>query len=169
MAEETQGNEVTKVKRVKVKPIDKLTDAVVLATLEGKALHNSPWLEGEITQADRKRLAIIAGTTVEAFQERLNQKLKLVADKILDSLNSRVHELKPGELSFALSVAIDKAKAFDSQQALKGANVTQINHYHSNLTREELMAKLSGKKVVEEKKAEPPLPETPQPPIQNPT
>jgi len=133
----------------------KLINAVAQATLEtgGVGIRRHPQLK-EVSRSDREMLQRVVGMSVEEFNSRLMSKLDNLADKILDRMLETVDDTPLNSLGFNLSVAIDKRQRLQGINATQAANVNiQVNNY-GGMTKEEIIAKLTGKPV----EAKPALP-----------
>jgi len=87
----------------------------------------------------------VVGMSVEEFNQRLMGKLDCLADKILDRMLDTVDETPLNNLGFNLSVAMDKRQRMQGAAAVGNANVNiQVNNYGS-MSKEEILAKLTGK------------------------
>jgi len=127
----------------------KLVNSLAVATLEGRGLglKKHPAL-ANVTNEDKRLLQRIVGITVEEFNQRLIGKLDTLADKIVDRMLDTVDETPLQTLGFNLAVAIDKRQRIAGLNATQGANVNiQVNNYGS-LSKEEIVARLSGKASV---------------------
>ena len=127
----------------------RLINSVAMATLDGRGLglKKHPSL-GDVTVDDRRVLQRIVGITVEEFNQRLIGKLDTLADKIVDRMLETVDDTPLQTLGFNLAVAIDKRQRIAGLNATQGANVnSQVNNYGS-LSKEESVARLSGKTGV---------------------
>jgi hypothetical protein len=83
--------------------------------------------------------------SVEEFNQRLMGKLDCLADKILDRMLDTVDETPLNNLGFNLSVAMDKRQRMAGAAAVGNANVNiQVNNY-GGMSKEEILAKLTGK------------------------
>lgn len=81
---------------------------------------------------------------VDDFRAEFSAQLRSTAAGLLDQLQARMNELKPGEIPFALSVMVDKANAMDGRTMLQNASVNlQINNYGVT-PRSVLMGDLDG-------------------------
>ena len=126
----------------------KLINAVAQAALEtgGVGLARHPGLR-EVSKDDRAVLQRVVGMSVEEFNSRLMSKLDNLADKILDRMLETVDDTPLNSLGFNLSVAIDKRQRLQGINATQAANVNiQVNNY-GGMTKEEIIAKLTGKPV----------------------
>ena len=126
----------------------KLINAVAQATLEtgGVGLVRHPQLK-EVSKDDRAVLQRVVGMSVEEFNSRLMSKLDNLADKILDRMLETVDDTPLNSLGFNLSVAIDKRQRLQGLNATQAANVNiQVNNY-GGMSKEEIIAKLTGKPV----------------------
>ena len=127
----------------------KLVNDLAVATLEGRGLglKKHPKL-GYVTEEDKRLFQRIVGITVEEFNQRLIGKLDNLADKIVDRMLDTVEDTPLNSLGFNLAVAIDKRQRLAGLNATQGANVNiQVNNYGS-LSKEEIVARLSGKAPV---------------------
>lgn len=126
-----------------------LINKVAMATLQGQGmgLRSSPYL-AQVSQDDRRMLQKIVGLSVEEFNQRLNKKLELLTDRIVDRMLETVEETPLNSLGFNLSVAIDKRQRLMSANAAGSANVNiQVNNY-GNMSKEDILARLMGKPVA---------------------
>lgn len=127
----------------------KLINAVAQATMEGKGmgLSKNPLLK-EVSREDREVLQRVVGMSVEEFNQRLMGKLDTLADRILDRMLDTVEDTPLNSLGFNLSVAIDKRQRLAGLNATGNANVNiQVNNYGS-MSKEEILAKLSGRALT---------------------
>ncbi len=124
---------------------DELAESVACAITSGQSLNRSPML-GPVTEYDRRQLARITGETVDQFNDRLAQKLRVIADKAADRIEAKLDgdNFKTSELAFVLSVAHDKRLTLDGSRALQNASVNiQVNNYGS-APKDSLLADLDG-------------------------
>lgn len=134
----------------------KLVNDLAVATLEGRGLglKKHPRLS-YVTEEDKRLFQRIVGITVEEFNQRLIGKLDNLADKIVDRMLDTVEDTPLNSLGFNLAVAIDKRQRLAGLNAVQGANVNiQVNNYGS-LSKEEIVARLSGKMPVPTTQAAP--------------
>ena len=127
----------------------KLINKLAMATLEGKGmgLRSSPYMDG-VSMDDRRLFQRIVGLSVEEFNQRLNKKLEMLTDRIVDRMLETVEETPLNSLGFNLSVAIDKRQRLMSASAAGSANVNiQVNNY-GQMSKEDILAKLMGKPVA---------------------
>lgn len=81
---------------------------------------------------------------VDLFRQEFSAQLRSTAAGLLDQLQARMNELKPGEIPFALSVMVDKASTLDGRSALQNASVNiQVNNYGS-APKDSLLTELDG-------------------------
>ncbi len=67
---------------------------------------------------------------VDEFRAQFAAQLRATGAGLIDLLQARMNELKPGEIPFALSVMVDKAAALDGRASLQNASVNiQVNNY----------------------------------------
>jgi len=125
-----------------------LAESVATALVEGKGigLRSSPRL-GPVTEEDRRVLQRITGETVEVFNARVTSKLQSLADSLIDSIQQDVDHgnFKPGEKSFALSVALDKGNAISGRSSLQNASINQTINFFGSPSKESLLDALEGK------------------------
>jgi hypothetical protein len=124
----------------------KLINAVAQATIETKGIGLAKHgLLKEVSRDDRLMLQRVVGMSVEEFNQRLMGKLDCLADKILDRMLDTVDETPLNNLGFNLSVAMDKRQRMAGAAAVGNANVNiQVNNY-GGMSKEEILAKLTGK------------------------
>lgn len=125
--------------------IGTIKNAIITGTYTGKAM-NAHRL-GPITKADREAIQRLAHVSAEEFNQRLSEKLGVLADSLIDSLQKDVDEgkLKPGEKAFPIAISMDKRNALDGRNQVNAANIAiQVNNYAGPKTREELMKILKG-------------------------
>jgi hypothetical protein len=124
----------------------KLINAVAQATIETKGIGLAKHgLLKDVSRDDRLMLQRVVGMSVEEFNQRLMGKLDCLADKILDRMLDTVDETPLNNLGFNLSVAMDKRQRMAGAAAVGNANVNiQVNNYGS-MSKEEILAKLTGK------------------------
>lgn len=81
---------------------------------------------------------------VDQFRQEFAAQLRSTGALLLDQLQARANELKPGEIPFALSVMVDKAASLDGRAALQNASINiQVNNYGA-APKESLLADLDG-------------------------
>ena len=81
---------------------------------------------------------------VDEFRSQFSAQLRSTGALLLDQLQARANELKPGEIPFALSVMVDKAQAMDGRNALQNASVNiQVNNY-GTAPKQHLLSELDG-------------------------
>lgn len=93
---------------------------------------------------DCQRLQKAIGTSIEAFNQRLAEKLAVLSDKIANRIEEKIdnNEFKPGELGFIFSVSEDKRRALDARSQIGSAQVNiQVNNY-GDKSRDEIIAAL---------------------------
>ena len=85
---------------------------------------------------------------VDEFRAEFAAQLRAVGAGLVDQLQSRMNELKAGELPFAISVMVDKAAALEGRSSLQNASVNiQVNNY-GTVPRDALLSDLDGLGVV---------------------
>jgi len=125
-----------------------LIEKVAKAALEkgGVGLKNHPLLS-EVTAADAAVIQRVVGMSVEEFNQRIGSKLDQLSDKILDRMLETVEETPLTTLGFNLSVAIDKRQRLAGMSAAGNAAVNiQVNNY-GDMSKEEILAKLTGRNI----------------------
>lgn len=81
---------------------------------------------------------------VDEFRAQFSAQLRSTGALLLDQLQARANELKPGEIPFALSVMVDKAASLDGRNALQNASVNiQVNNY-GTAPKDNLLSELDG-------------------------
>lgn len=81
---------------------------------------------------------------VDEFRSQFSAQLRSTGALLLDQLQARANELKPGEIPFALSVMVDKANAMDGRNALQNASINLVvNNFGSN-PKSSLLTELDG-------------------------
>lgn len=128
----------------------KLAEQVTRSLIEGKGsgLRRDPRL-GNVTDADIKVIARITGETVEKFNARITEKLRIIedlaAERAIEALEAGA--FKPSELGFILSVAHDKRTHIDGTSQLTNASVNvQINNFGSP-SKSALLDQLEGRVI----------------------
>lgn len=129
--------------------------AVLAETLANKLASGNPHLRndpklGPVTEKDRVALQRICGETVEAFNARITEKLRIIedlaAERAIQKLES--NDFKASELGFILSVAHDKRTQIDGSSQLKNASLNaQINNFYG-LSKDALLDLLDGRKPI---------------------
>lgn len=153
------GGEAVKVKRARSKNrwkkettlkrkygVKKLVNDVAAATLKGNGigLRQSAGL-AYVTNDDKRIIQRIVGMSVEKFNERLMGKLDRLTDLVIDRMIRDIDDMPMHTLPFAMAVTIDKKRALAGASATAGSNVNiQVNNFGS-MSKEEIIAKLSGK------------------------
>tara|TARA_B110000503_G_C6977053_1_gene341611 strand:+ start:68 stop:745 length:678 start_codon:yes stop_codon:yes gene_type:complete len=155
----TSGGEAVKVKRARSKNrwkkettlkrkygVKKLVNDVAAATLKGNGigLRQSAGL-AYVTNDDKRIIQRIVGMSVEKFNERLMGKLDRLTDLVIDRMIRDIDDMPMHTLPFAMAVTIDKKRALAGASATAGSNVNiQVNNFGS-MSKEDIIAKLSGK------------------------
>lgn len=153
------GGEAVKVKRARSKNrwkkettlkrkygVKKLVNDVAAATLKGNGigLRQSAGL-AYVTNDDKRIIQRIVGMSVEKFNERLMGKLDRLTDLVIDRMIRDIDDMPMHTLPFAMAVTIDKKRALAGASATAGSNVNiQVNNFGS-MSKEDIIAKLSGK------------------------
>lgn len=123
-----------------------IIEQTALAVLQGRSPYNASALIRPCTDEDRRQLTRFTGIAAEEFTRRLAARLRALADLTVDRVHQHLSadRFKPHELSFLLSVTVDKLKAIDGANAVHGANVSiQVNNFGPQ-TKEDIIARLTG-------------------------
>lgn len=126
--------------------VKKLVNDVAAATLKGNGigLRQSAGL-AYVTNDDKRIIQRIVGMSVEKFNERLMGKLDRLTDLVIDRMIRDIDDMPMHTLPFAMAVTIDKKRALAGASATAGSNVNiQVNNFGS-MSKEDIIAKLSGK------------------------
>jgi hypothetical protein len=94
-------------------------------------------------------LSRLTGETIDQFNARLSQKLATVADSVVEKIKQKLagDQFKAGELAFLFSVMHDKRMALDGRSQLTNASINvQINQIGGNLSKDDLISMLEGRK-----------------------
>lgn len=145
------GNQNGRIARPPVPPVTpeqtaNIIDQAAMCVMEGQALYNASPLIRPITQHDREQLARFTGITADEFTNRLTLKLRALADLTADRIQQKLEadQFKPHELSFLLTVGVDKLQRVEGRGQIQGANVNvQINNFGPS-TKDEIIARLTG-------------------------
>lgn len=126
--------------------VKKLVNDVAAATLKGNGigLRQSAGL-AYVTNDDKRIIQRIVGMSVEKFNERLMGKLDRLTDLVIDRMIRDIDDMPMHTLPFAMAVTIDKKRALAGASATAGSNVNiQVNNFGA-MSKEDIIAKLSGK------------------------
>lgn len=138
--------------------IDNVAQAVATGTFKAQKLAAL----GPITKKDKEMLVRLTQMPIEEFNSKLMDKLGTFADEVLEVMQRKLREdkFKPGELSFAMMVALQQRQNLDGRSAIANANIgTQVNIFQAGgKTKEEMIASLlpQPKPVIPVKAEEPP-------------
>lgn len=124
----------------------KLVNDVAAATLKGNGigLRQSAGL-AYVTNDDKRIIQRIVGMSVEKFNDRLMGKLDRLTDLVIDRMIRDIDDMPMHTLPFAMAVTIDKKRALAGANATAGSNVNiQVNNFGA-MSKEDIIAKLSGK------------------------
>lgn len=123
--------------------IDNVAQAVATGTFKPQKLAAL----GPITMKDKETLVRLTQMPIEEFNSKLMDKLGTFADEVLEVMQRKLREdkFKPGELSFAMMVALQQRQNLDGRSAIANANIgTQVNIFQAGgKTREEMIRALS--------------------------
>lgn len=115
----------------------------------GSLLRKSPKLR--IASAnDTEALSRLTGETIDQFNSRLAEKLMTVEDQIVAIIKERLAagDFKTGELAFLFSVMHDKRRTMNGAQQVSNASINiQINQHGTQLSKDDLIAMLEGRKA----------------------
>ncbi len=81
---------------------------------------------------------------VDEFRAQFASQLRSTAAGLLDQLQARMNELKPGEIPFALSVMVDKAASLDGRNALQNASINVVVNNFGSSPKTALLSELDG-------------------------
>lgn len=112
----------------------------------GKAIWNARPLINPISDRDRAQLARFVGITADEFTGRLATNLRALADLTTDRIYQKLSsdQYKPHELSFLLTVAVDKLQRVEGRNLMNAANVNvQINNFGPQ-SKADILARLTG-------------------------
>jgi|SRR5579864_386847 len=99
---------------------------------------------GDVTIHQREVLSRALRMDVDQWRQEFGDRLRETGTKLLERLNARADDLKPGEIAYSLAVVVDKAAALDSRSQVANAAINvQINNY-GQMTKEQLMATMQG-------------------------
>lgn len=137
-----------------------LVDNIAQAVATGKMTQARLSQCGPVTDADKAAIVRLTQMPIEEFNSKLMDKLGTFADEVLEVMQRKLREdkFKPGELSFAMMVALQQRQNLDGRSAIANANIgTQVNIFQAGgKTKEEMIASLLPKpKQVIPVKAEP--------------
>lgn len=124
----------------------KLLEKLPSAILEGASIRKVAMSEG-MSQKSASLLAHAIQTPIEEFNARLADKLGEAANVYLDILKDRAHEMPLASVGYTLAVLIDKRTALTGRTNPAGTSVNlQINSIGMNMSKEDLLDLLEGKK-----------------------
>ncbi len=85
------------------------------------------------TEDDRRSVTRLMGMPAEEFQTQVCERLRVLTEMTMDRVQEKLEadNYKPAELSFLLSVVIDK---LDKREGRVGANGTTVNMQINNFT-----------------------------------
>lgn len=81
---------------------------------------------------------------VDEFRLEFSAQLRSTAAGLLDQLQARMNELKPGEIPFALSVMIDKASTLEGRSSLQNASINVVVNNFGPSQKPLLLSELDG-------------------------
>lgn len=123
-----------------------IIEHTALCVMEGQSPYNARPLINPITDNDRAQLARFTGISADEFTNRLTTHLRALADLTAARIQQKLEadKFKPHELSFLLTVAVDKLQRVEGRGQIQGANVNvQINNFGPS-TKDEIIARLTG-------------------------
>ena len=99
----------------------------------------------ELSKDDKKLLSRALRMDVEQWRSEFGNELRNTASEMLTLIKQELGDIPPAARAYTLAVLVDKAAALEGRSATQNAGVNiQINNY-GDMSKEELMAKLSGK------------------------
>lgn len=104
-----------------------------------------------LPESEIKRLERFAGMSAEEFSARVTERLRTLADLTSEQIHQHLvaENYKPHELSFLLTVLVDKIARIEGRSAVTSASVNvQINNNNFVGSKEELIARLTGQAPV---------------------
>lgn len=123
-----------------------IIEHAALCVMEGQSPYNAAPLINPISEQDRRQLARFTGITADEFTQRLTTRLRALADLTIDRIQQKLEadQFRPHELSFLLTVGVDKLQRVEGKGMITGANVNvQINNFGPQ-TKDEIIARLTG-------------------------
>lgn len=125
---------------------EKLIEAAAEAVMAGKLteIKTSDAL-GPVTDKDRAAMTRLLKIPVEEFNAKFSDKLGGFAERVLEKMEAKLasDSFKPGELSFAMMVALQQRQNLDGRAALANANIAiQVNNFAGPKTKEEMIRSL---------------------------
>jgi len=124
------------------KLLEKLPDAI----LNGASPRAVAMAEG-LSQKNASSLAAAIATPIEQFNERLAEKLGIIADEYLDEIRARRSEMPAASLGYTFAVLVDKRTALTGRTNPAGTSVNvQVNNNGLQMSKEDLMDLLTGKR-----------------------
>lgn len=154
-------NNVRRVTIASPEDAEHLIEHVANAVATGKISRPHLSTLGAVTEEDKKAIVRLTQMPIEEFNTRLMDKLGTFADEVLEVMQRKLREdkFKPGELSFAMMVALQQRQNLDGRSAIANANIgTQVNIFQAGgKTKEEMIASLlpKPKQVIPVKEEEP--------------
>ncbi len=134
-------------KRKVAKDTALVIEATASSFLDGKnPIRLSPHL-GPVTSQDRQAITRLTGLSGDDFQTAVAARLAKLAEMVADRMEEKLEAdlYKPGELTFALAVILDKHSRSIGRTALQGASINvQVNNFGPD-NREILIAELVPK------------------------
>lgn len=127
--------------------LERTIDHTAALVIQGKVPRNAQVLRNAITEHDRIELARFTNITANEFTDRLATKLRALADLTADRIQQKLSDdrFKPHELSFLMTVVVDKIQRLEGRSQVTGANVNvQINNFGPAPSKADIIARLTG-------------------------
>lgn len=125
-----------------------LVNRAAAAVLSGKGINRQLARLGTFTEDDRRAVARCVGMSAEEFTARLTEKLRALTDKTAERIMEHLEagNNKLSDLSFLLTVGVDKLDRLNGKQAVANSVNVQINNF-GPISREEVLARLTGQPI----------------------
>lgn len=127
-----------------------LAGKVADALVEGGGLLRRNSALGPISATDHTLIHRVVGESIERFNARISDKLGEIGDQVLDKIKAKLanDEFKSSELAFLYSVMHDKRLSAEGKNQVANAAINiQINNNGTNLSKDDLIAMLEGRKA----------------------
>ena len=99
----------------------------------------------EITEDERDSLSRVLRQPVDEWRAEFSAKLRSVGNKLLDHLDANVHNLKPNEIAFPISIMVDKHAALDGRSQVNQAAVNNQINFFGSISKDDLLSSLQGR------------------------
>lgn len=127
---------------------DDLAERTATALINGNGRLRTSRSLAPVSEIDKRLLTRITGLSVDAFNERLSDKLGIIADKAADKLLEKLEAdaINPNSLGFNLAVAIDKRSVIDGRTQLHASSVNvTVNNFNARSPKAAILDALAGK------------------------